>query len=137
MMSGRPLFFSIADPNGKIVVAGMDRHPGEIVRPDELNAGTQIQVNGETVGILLFNTPPDKNPLEDEFIRRLSQSIYLSAIGTILLAFILGAILSRTISRPIRELTKATHEMAGGNLVSKCLCARAMKSANSHRPSTK
>jgi signal transduction histidine kinase len=110
----RPLFFSIADTNGKIVIAGMDRHPGETVRTDELKAGTQIQVNDKTVGVLLFNKPPDKNPLEDEFIRRLSQSIYLSAIGTILIAFILGAILSGTITRPIRELTKATHEMGGG-----------------------
>ncbi len=111
---GRPLFFSIADPNGIIIVGGMDHHPGEIVRPKEFNAGAPIQVNGETVGILLLNTPPDRNPLEDEFLRRLSQSIYLSAIGTILIAFILGAILSGTITRPIRELTKATHEMAGG-----------------------
>jgi signal transduction histidine kinase len=111
----RPLFFSIADPNGKLIIAGMDRRPEEIIRADELNAGTKIQVNGRTVGILVLNSPPDKNPLEDEFLRRLSESIYLSAIGTILLAFILGAILSRTISRPIRELTKATHEMAGGN----------------------
>jgi signal transduction histidine kinase len=113
--AGRPLFFSIADPNGKLIIAGMDRHPEEIIRADELNAGTKIQVNGRTVGILVLNSPPDKNPLDDEFLRRLSESIYLSAIGTILLAFMLGAILSRTISRPIRELTKATHEMAGGN----------------------
>ncbi len=111
---GRPLFFSIADPNGIIIVGGMGHHPGEIVRPDEFNAGAPIQVDRETVGILLLNTPPNRNPLEDEFIRRLSQSIYLSAIGTILIAFILGAILSRTITRPIRELTKATHEMADG-----------------------
>jgi two-component system, OmpR family, sensor histidine kinase BaeS len=113
--AGRPPFFSIADTNGKIIIAGLDRRPEEIVRAEELGSGTQIQVNGETVGIFLLNTPPDKNPLEDEFIRRLSQSIYFSATGTILLAFILGAILSRTISHPIRELTKATHDMAGGN----------------------
>jgi signal transduction histidine kinase len=111
---GPPLFFSIAEPNGKVIVAGMDRHPGEIVRSDELKAGTPIQVNGETVGVFLLNRPPDRNPLEDEFLRRLSQSIYLSAVGTILLAFILGAILSGTITRPIRELTKATHDMADG-----------------------
>ena len=110
----RPLFFSIADTNGKVIVAGMDHRLQEIVRASELKAGTQIQVNGETVGVLLLNTPPDKNPLEAEFLRRLSQSIYLSAIGTIILAFILGAILSGTITRPIRELTKATHDMAGG-----------------------
>ncbi len=110
----RPPFFSIADTNGKVIVAGMDHRLQEIISVGELKAGTQIQVNGETIGILLLNTPPDKNPLEAEFIRRLSQSIYLSAIGTIILAFILGAILSGTITRPIRELTKATHDMAGG-----------------------
>ncbi len=112
---GRPPFFSVADPSGKILVPGVGRRPDEIVKAGELETGVKIQHDGETIGILLFSQPPDKNPLEDEFIRRLSQSIYLSAAGTILLAFILGAVLSRTISRPIRELTKATHDMAGGN----------------------
>jgi len=51
---------------------------------------------------------------KDEFIRRLDLSLLLIAIGTLMVAFIFGAILSRTITRPIRELTKATHEMAGG-----------------------
>ena len=115
---GRPPFFSIADRIGKIVIAGMNHHLEEIISTDELNKGTPIQVDDETVGFLLINnpinTPPARNPLEDEFIHRLSQSIYLSAIGTIILAFILGFILSSTITRPIRELTKATHEMAGG-----------------------
>lgn len=110
----RPLFFSIADINGKIITTGIDHRPGEIVSTDELNAGTQIQVENKTVGILLINAAPEKNPLEDEFIHRINNSILLSAIGTIILALILGAILSRTITRPIRELTKATHEMAGG-----------------------
>jgi two-component system sensor histidine kinase BaeS len=111
---GRPLFFSIADAERKIIVAGMEHRVGETVSIEELNAGTQIQAENETIGILLINTPPDRNPLEAEFIRRLSGSIYLSAIATIIIAFILGAILSGTITRPIRELTKATHEMADG-----------------------
>jgi signal transduction histidine kinase len=112
--TGRPLFFSIADQDGKIIVAGNNRHAGEIVNSIDLSSGTPIQVNNETVGILIISAPPDRNPLEDEFIRRLGQSISVSAIGTILAAFILGALLSRTIARPIRELTKATHEMANG-----------------------
>ena len=110
----RPLFFSIADTNGKIVIAGMDHHPEKLSAQTNSRLAHTSKSNGETVGILLLNTPPDRNPLEDEFIRRLSQSIFLSAIGTIILAFILGTILSRTITRPIRELTKATHEMADG-----------------------
>ena len=110
----RPLFFSIADTSGKIIITGMNHQTGEIISADELKTGAQIQVNSVTVGILLLNARPDRNPLEDQFIGRINDSILFSAIGTIILAFILGAILSRTIARPIRELTKATHEMAGG-----------------------
>jgi len=112
--NSRPLFFSIADTNGKIIIIGAGHQAGEIIGASDLNKGTQIQVNSKTVGILLLNARPDRNPLEDDFIRRIDNSILFSAIGTILLAFIFGAILSRTISRPLRELTKATHEIAGG-----------------------
>lgn len=111
-----PLFFAIADENGNIIVEGDGYLLGESVSESQLQAGSQIEVDDRMVGILLLNAPLDKNPLEDEFIRRIGNSIFLSAVGTILLAFILGAILSRTITRPIRELTKATHEMADGKL---------------------
>jgi len=110
----RPLFFSIADTSGKIIITGMNHQTGEIISADELKTGAQIQVNSVTVGILLLNARPDRNPLEDQFIHRINDSILFSAIITILLAFILGAILSRSIARPVRELTKATHEMADG-----------------------
>ena len=109
----RPLFFSIADTTGKIIVPGMKYAVGEAVSADMLRTGTELQVENKTVGILLYDTAPGKNPLEDEFIHRINNSIFLSGIGTVILALILGTILSRTITRPIRELTKATHEMAG------------------------
>ncbi|MBK9601440.1 MAG: HAMP domain-containing protein [Anaerolineales bacterium] len=112
----RPLFFSIADANGKIVVAGSGYWFEDIVSAREIDAGTPIQVEGETVGILLIDSAPEKNPIEDEFIHRLNDSIFFSAAGTVILALILGTILSRTITRPIRELTKVTHEMADGKL---------------------
>ncbi len=111
----RPLFFSIADQNGVIIVAGEDHITGEIVSTTVIHAGTQIQSGNETVGILLLKNQPNRNPLEDTFIRRMNDSVFLSAIVTFLLALILGTILSRTITRPIRELTSATHKMANGN----------------------
>lgn len=114
--NNRPLFFSIADPNGKIVVAGAGRWKGEILSREEFSHCTPIKVEGKTVGVLLLADSPERNPLEDEFLRRLNGSIFLSAIGTIILALIIGVILSRSITRPIRELTKATHAMADGNL---------------------
>jgi len=111
----RQLFFSIADAKGKIVVAGFNRHAGETISADELESGAEIQVGNETVGVLLLNAAPNRNPLEDEFLRRVNGSIFLGAVSTIILALILGALLSRTITRPIRELTAATREMASGN----------------------
>lgn len=112
----RPLFFSIAEPDGKIIVAGVDRQIGESLSAEELSHCSPIQVENKTVGVLLLASAPDRNPMEDEFIRRLNGSIFLSAIGTIIVALMLGVILSRSITRPIRELTKATHAMADGNL---------------------
>lgn len=107
-------FFSISDTTGRIIIAGFEHRPGEIISQDELNHGTQIQFNDKTVGILLLNAEPDRNPLEDEFLRRINDSIFLSAMSTIIFSLILGTILSRTITRPIRELTKVTHEMTDG-----------------------
>ena len=112
----RPLFFSIADPNGKIVVAGTGRNLGEVLSAEELSHCSPIQVESQTVGVLLLAASPDRNPMEDEFLRRLNGSIFLSAVGTIIVALFLGILLSRSITRPIRELTKATHAMADGNL---------------------
>ncbi len=110
----RPLFFSIADVNGNILVAGVNHYAVEKISTDALGAGTKILINNKTVGVLLFNAPPNRNPLEEQFLHRINDSILLSGIGTIILAFTLGAILSRTITGPIRELTKATHEIANG-----------------------
>ncbi|MBE0671340.1 MAG: HAMP domain-containing protein [Anaerolineales bacterium] len=112
----RPLFFSIAEPDGRIVVAGAGRKLGEVLNAEELSHCTPIQAENKTVGVLLLAMSPDRNPLEDEFLRRLNGSIFLSAIGTVIVALFLGIILSRSITRPIRELTKATHAMADGNL---------------------
>ena len=47
-------FFRLQIQMENIIVAGMDHRPGEVVSADELKAGTQIQVENETVGILLL-----------------------------------------------------------------------------------
>ncbi|MFM8874446.1 MAG: sensor histidine kinase [Anaerolineae bacterium] len=112
----RPLFFSIADEQGTIIVAGNDREEGEPCSQEEFENGFPIQSDGKTVGVLLLPMAPERSPLDYEFLRRLNGSIFLSAIATLALALFLGILLSRSISRPIQELTKATHHMADGKL---------------------
>ena len=109
------LFFSIADTSGRILVPGRRYALGEIINSETLSSGTQIQFENKTVGILLYDTALDRSPIEAEFIHRINNSIFVSGIGTVILALILGTILSRTITRPIRELTTATKKMADQN----------------------
>ena len=107
--------FSVTDANGIVVLESFVHKIGDTVGADILEGSTAIQVGEKTVGYLLIERPRDKrDPMEDEFIKRLDLSLLFTAVGTVVLAFIFGSILSRTITRPIRELTKATHEMAGG-----------------------
>ncbi|MCB0100463.1 MAG: HAMP domain-containing protein [Anaerolineales bacterium] len=112
----RPLSFSIADNDGYITVAGYEYDNGDLCPQEEFESGIPILVNGESVGRLILPDAPEKSPLDYEFLRRLNGSIFFSAIATTGLALLLGILLSRNISRPIQELTRATQNMADGAL---------------------
>lgn len=110
------LYFCITDSNGIVVVPGANYKRGDLIETETLQFGQVIVVDDKTVGYVFVDAPNNNNPMEGEFLRRLDISIFLSAIGTIFLALLAGIILSRTITRPIRELTKATHTMTDSNL---------------------
>jgi signal transduction histidine kinase len=113
----RESFFSLADQSGKIVLAGPGYYLGEQVSSTDLGHGLPIQVEGKTVGTLVMGRAPfERNPREEEFIQRTSLMLVYSAVGASVVALVLGILLSRTLTRPIRELTEATQAVAGGNL---------------------
>jgi signal transduction histidine kinase len=115
----REPFFTLANQAGKVVFAGPGFQIGEQVPPRELDRGLPVEVNGETVGTLVMGRMPipiQRNPREEEFIQRTNLMLVYSAVGASIVALLLGIFLSRTLTRPIRELTEATHEVAGGNL---------------------
>jgi len=112
----RPLNFSISDPHGRIVVAGTGKQIGEPCSDEEFENGYPIRDDDETVGVLIIPDAPSRSPIDYEFLRRLNRSVFLSGFATLSLAVLIGILLSRSISRPIRELTKATRSMADGNL---------------------
>ena len=113
----REPFFTLADKNGRVISAGAGYHLGEQVKSTALEQGLPIEVNGEAVGTLVIGRiPSERNPREEEFIRRTNMMLVYSALGASLVALLLGIFLSRTLTRPIRELTEATHAVADGNL---------------------
>jgi two-component system sensor histidine kinase BaeS len=78
-----------------------------------------IEVDGLAVGYLLAD-PASYRPLpgspEATFLAGMTQAITFSALGATAIALLLGALLARTLTSPIRELTSATRALAKGDL---------------------
>ena len=91
--------------------------------PDWRASSTPIEVNGQAVGYALFpptSTQPafrTNGPSPDVLFReRVTSAALMSAGIAALIALILGVLLARTLTRPVRELTLATEAMARGQL---------------------
>jgi hypothetical protein len=110
-----PQPFALVDQTGKVVVDGGRYHIGDQVPASTVSQGTSIKVNGQVVGaVLATGNPPQQNPLEARYLARTNQSLLIAALGATVLALLLGAVLARTITRPVRELTAAAHAMTRG-----------------------
>jgi len=116
---GMPMLIpvTIVDEQGRVIQGRNPHFFGEIVPASELENGIPIQVNGDVVGILLVGRDAFReNPLAQDFFQRTGELLLFSALGVTAIALVLGLILSRTITRPIRELTTATQAVSGGDL---------------------
>jgi signal transduction histidine kinase len=108
---------TVTDRYGKVIRAGSNYKIGDSVSAAETQRGTPIQVDGKTVGYLIFSPPPyDANSPERNFLDRTSQFLIYSALATTAIALLLAILLSRNLTSPIRELTEATHAVSQGDL---------------------
>ena len=112
-----PSFFTLVDESRHVVLVGPGFQVGEPVSSSDINGGIPVKVNGKTVGTILVR-PRDLNvnPAESAFLARINQFLVISAFGVVALALLLAFLLSRTLTRPIRELTAATRAVSAGNL---------------------
>ncbi|MBK9710844.1 MAG: HAMP domain-containing protein [Kouleothrix sp.] len=128
LLAGSPLDYysrgiALVDAGGAAVI-GNERYPaGQTVPASALDGGTPVQVDGQTVGRVLFGPAPEPpagaaaRPSRDAaFLDQVTWATEVSAGAAALIALMLGAVLARTLTRPLRELTGATQAMARGNL---------------------
>jgi signal transduction histidine kinase len=108
---------TVTDQAGKVLRAGSGYKLGDSIPLEELKRGAPIQVDGQTVGYLIFAPPPfDENSPERDFLNRTAQLLIYSALATTAITLVLGVLLSRNLTSPIRELTLATHAVSQGDL---------------------
>ncbi len=115
----RPWPVSLADSDGHILVGdGFFRNKTQ-ASAEELARSAQIKHNDIIVGYLLYNPsrpPRDNNSSEDDFLAQVRQALIYGALGATLIALLLGILLARTLTRPLRELTAATQALSQGEL---------------------
>jgi two-component system, OmpR family, sensor histidine kinase BaeS len=109
--------FTLADENGNVIISSErykvgDRLPGPVLR-----RGVPIKENGQIIGVLLLmHVPFEGRPREVEFIETTNRTLVYGALMAAIIALLLGVFLSRTLTRPIRELTRATQAVSEGDL---------------------
>jgi two-component system sensor histidine kinase BaeS len=109
--------FVLANENGRIIIPSGPYRRGEQLSKTALEDGTRITEDGEVIGFFIpVRAPFEGQPRELEFIQRINRLLLYGALIGAVIALLLGVFLSRTLTRPIRELTQATHAVSGGDL---------------------
>jgi signal transduction histidine kinase len=113
----KPQPFTLANENGVVIRSDGKYKPGDKLSKADLESGIVILEDGQVIGIYVpLRMPFEGRPRELEFIERTSLTLLYGALIGSVIALLLGIFLSRTLTRPIRELTQATHAVSEGDL---------------------
>jgi signal transduction histidine kinase len=109
--------FTLTDEKGIVILSNERYKSGEKISRSDLRNGIIITEDGNVIGILVpMRMPFEGQPREVEFIERINLTLFYGALIGAVIALLLGIFLSRTLTRPIRELTQATHAVSEGDL---------------------
>lgn len=116
-----PAPVTLASDDGLVIFSGLQHEAGQQLPENVLKRAMPIEVSDETVGWVLFSEPEGGNLAqpespESDFLNALNQAVIFGALGAVVVALILGILLARTISRPVRAVTDATKMVASGDL---------------------
>jgi len=109
----------LVDAQRQVVMEGMGHGVGEQLSEEQMRGGLAIEVDGQVVGTLVMRERlprPNQDLARDRFLLRFSNAWLIGGGGAMLVALLLSMLLSRSITRPLKELTTATEAMSRGEL---------------------
>ncbi len=111
------IFFSLAGPDGQVLIPAGPYKVGQTVAQSVLSRGIPVTVNQIQVGTALAaGRPPPLGGIEQRYLGSSNLALLYAALGGLALALILGIVLARALTHPIRDLTTAIRAMAAGDL---------------------
>lgn len=112
-----PQPFVLVDADRKVIVASKPYVIGEKVKQGELDKGIPIESDGQIFGTVISTGQPlVRKPIDQKYVDQITQSLWIAGLGGIIVSLILGSLLARSFTRPVREITDATRKMARGQL---------------------
>lgn len=115
-----PAPVTLSDIDGTVVYGGLHHEVGDQLSKAALKQAVPVELSDETVGWVLFTDAGTQlrqaESPESRFLNNVNRAVLLGTIAALTIALIIGVILARTISRPVREVTAATKKVASGDL---------------------
>ena len=108
--------FALADLQGVAVIGNHRWHQGQTIPNRVLAGGTPVTLDGQRIGTVTYDAPPELRTLERIYLVRTGQAISYAAIAAFALALAVGIFATRVFTRPIRDLTGAIRKMRAGEL---------------------
>lgn len=110
--------YALADQDGVVLVGIEGLYPqGAKLTHEQLNEGVPVHDGTRHVGTLLAQK---RNIVytqaEQHFLERTGKGLLWALLITVILAALFGFLLSRSLTKPVVELTKAAQNLAGGAL---------------------
>ncbi len=110
---GAPL--TVADAQGFIILPSFGYSAGQALSAEELAAAEPIEIDGQVVGWVVGGSERlGASPAEQAFVDRIQRILVQGAVGAAALSLLLGIVLARALTHPIRALTAATQDVAQG-----------------------
>ena len=110
------------------VIFGTPRELPRRIPPDILASGTALESGGEQIGTLVFRQEqgrgqgqgrgpqPENGSLQRKFLQDVQSNLLRAGVLATGLSLVLGALIARGLTKPLKQLTAATKAVAQGNL---------------------
>jgi signal transduction histidine kinase len=110
--------FGLAGPDGMVILPLLpDFRRGMRVPQNVIAKGEPVEVGGKIVGTILSPPQPvNLSPEEQAYLKRTNQALWMATVGAVLVALIVGVLLARSLTSPVRALTQAAQRMTAGEL---------------------
>ena len=107
----------VAGAGGQVVADSAGELVGEVLPAETLAIGVPIEVDGQEVGTLLATAQAGVHEsLEAQFVREVNLSLWWAGLAAAAVALLLGLLLARQLTAPLRALTEAAGHLAAGRL---------------------